>query len=336
MIEVEPNLTKSIKNFLNKNNISEAFLEFDENLEDLQIKVEKWLSVIDIEDKETFILLFENLIYLTRINLIEKLKEYFIEYKKNVVNYESSIFLPVTSFGGVFNGAVNVIECFQKAIRDDRAISKKNIAMQPSDFYDEFNLEDVKNIVFIDDVIGTGNTFRDFLIRTGIKTPRLIQNKNIYLISIYNLDKGLNYILQDLNNAKWNITPINTKTITDIFSDKEIYPSGKEVVSKKHKVIVEKYEKRLNKDNGGKYILGYKKSGILLSFYYNTPNNTLSTFWKRIDGEWNPLFPREDDRDKFNLNDKNMLKEMKKYRELKFSRLEFIKLQVEAEERRRG
>lgn len=53
------------------------------------------------------------------------------------------------------------------------------------------------------------------------------------------------------------------------------------------------YEKLISK---GKCILGYEQSEALLAFFYDTPNNTLSSFWfENPDIGWNPLFPRKRD-----------------------------------------
>ena len=36
----------------------------------------------------------------------------------------------------------------------------------------------------------------------------------------------------------------------------------------------------LDYDNEIESVLGFKKGQLLVSFYYNTPNNTLSSFWR--------------------------------------------------------
>ena len=41
--------------------------------------------------------------------------------------------------------------------------------------------------------------------------------------------------------------------------------------------------------------MGFGKCKILLSFFYNTPNNTLCSFWKCTDKNI-PPFPRDKDR----------------------------------------
>jgi len=336
MPTIERDINSSIGRFLKKNNIPKSYLEFDENLEDFEERVEKWLSVIDYEDKEVFTFLLENFTYITRKNLISILKVYYDQFKSKTSDFEESLFLPVTSFGGVFNGAVNIVECFQMAVRKEQYISKKNIAVNAQDFHKEFNLDSVKNIVFIDDIIGSGTTFKDFLYRTARTTPSLLKDKKLYVLSLYNLEKGVKLINDDLNEKAWEIDLINSTIMPNIFKDKNIYQQDVEKKIKEHKKIIKKYEEKVNpSDMDRVFRFGYKRSAILLAFYYNTPNNTLSTFWKEINGEWHPFFPRVPDEDKYSLKVSNSLKEIREHRDIKQSRLEFIQEQMELEERRR-
>ena len=46
--------------------------------------------------------------------------------------------------------------------------------------------------------------------------------------------------------------------------------------------------------------MGFLGCQALIAFYYNTPNNTLSTFWCTNNSyNWNPVFPREEETGKF-------------------------------------
>lgn len=58
-------------------------------------------------------------------------------------------------------------------------------------------------------------------------------------------------------------------------------------------IIMETEEKIAGKKVGEdqSYALGYENSQLLLSFFYNTPNNTLCMFWKPTETNF-PLFVR--------------------------------------------
>ena len=58
---------------------------------------------------------------------------------------------------------------------------------------------------------------------------------------------------------------------------------------------LEIYEKRIGEylsAPGESFFMGFAKNRLLLSFYYNTPNNTLSTFW-RVGANTEPPFYRD-------------------------------------------
>lgn len=57
---------------------------------------------------------------------------------------------------------------------------------------------------------------------------------------------------------------------------------------RKYEILIDSYMK----EPGRSYIFGFWGCKQLVSFYYNTPNNTLCTFWRWTDTHM-PLFPRE-------------------------------------------
>ena len=69
----------------------------------------------------------------------------------------------------------------------------------------------------------------------------------------------------------------------------------KEEEKRKIEKIIEKYEKEIGIEGEKDFTMGFGKCKILLSFFYNTPNNTLCSFWKRTDKNI-PPFPRDKDR----------------------------------------
>lgn len=317
-----------LESFMKKNNIEKDYLKYDSVLQNIDIKIDKWLDKVDEEDKEIFLYLFSNLTYMSRFNVQDRLKELYDEYKTIEPNFSDTIFMPVSSFGGVFNGAVNIIECFEQAVVGEKAISKKNIAIDYLNFSNSFNLNSIKNIVFLDDIIGSGTTFIDFIYRISSQVPDLIDKKNLYIFSLVNLKKGVEKVNAFSNELEWDIKMINKNIEHSIFEKEEIYPNSE--VKLKHKEVIEKYEKNLTKEENEKiYFMGYKRSGSAVAFFYNTPNNTLSIFWKSKDEMWYPPLPRKEDNHKFDLKNKNIFQEFKQLKLLRQKRTEYIKKQRE-------
>ncbi|MFF2178019.1 hypothetical protein ACFVT8_16395 [Lysinibacillus sp. NPDC058147] len=281
MNSLETKIEDVLKKFFEKNDIDLDYVKFDSKLTALEKNSKAWIEQFDKTDMEVYLNLLGKFKYMTRLSVINELRNLFEVYKKIEPNYVDTIFVPVSSFGGIYNGAINIVECFEEVLEENDEITKKSIPIDPVAYYNTFDLSSVKNVVFLDDIIGSGDTFINFLYRISMDIPSLIGDRKIYLLSLFNLEKGINNIegMQDLD---WDITLINTILEKSIFED----PSINEDQNKKklYKSVVRKYERRLAKEKSEEvYIMGYKRSEILLGLFYNTPNNTLSTFWKKME-----------------------------------------------------
>ena len=150
----------------------------------------------------------------------------------------------------------------------------------------------VKNILFFDDICGTGGT----VIKYIQKNEKLLIDKNVYLnfcvLTKCSLDKLNEFKKQYTFIKQINYFKLKGKSLDD---DK--------ILDENYRKKVENIENSLwNK--GSKNILGYENSQLLITFFHNTPNNTISSFWysKKFysdqykntygDQEWNSLFER--------------------------------------------
>lgn len=322
-----------LETFYSNNNIEIDYIKYDSRLKNLEFKIDKWLNAIPVDHQEVFLFLLSNLKYMSRLMVEELIRDHYSYFKVIEPNYIDTIFIPVSSLGGIYNGAINIVECLEEALSEETEISKKNIPIDPRAYYETFDLDTVKNIVFIDDVIGSGDTFTDFLFRISSELPKLISDKKLYLLSLFNLKKGIENI-EKLNERDWDITILNPSLEDNIFDNQKIYSD--KVIKETHKSIIKKYEKQLVKDKSEEInCMGYKKSSILLSLFYNTPNNTLSTFWKESE-DWFPIFPRKEDKHIYELKNKELLKEIKQSKKINLKRTEFIKMQIEKERKKKG
>lgn len=169
----------------------------------------------------------------------------------------------------------------------------------------------IKNIVLIDDFCGSGDTVIKFMEN---KIDKLI-SYNIYIIFIHVMQNGEKSIKEFAKENKINLKSLKYKSSnkifeTDLFS-LETIEETKQITEK------ETESKKINKN-----IFGYKDSQSLVSFFGNTPNNTLAIFWKDTEN-YNSIFPRKErkrkpkiselsdekkERGKQNLNNKIMVK----------------------------
>jgi orotate phosphoribosyltransferase-like protein len=144
------------------------------------------------------------------------------------------------------------------------------------------------NIVFFDDIIGSGNQATTFFNEHLSNKPA-----KCYYFSLLGLQDGISKINKE---AGFEATIVG-EILTDeqmAFSENSCVFTGKErdII----KPICEKYGDQLFK----KYPLGYDDTQALIVFPHNTPNNTLPIIWASNDNEtstakilWSPLWNRK-------------------------------------------
>ena len=197
-----------------------------------------------------------------------------VETNPDVFNREN---LFVTSFGseGKSGGKISY------ELRHTGLIAKKK-------FIESWNLIDLppkSTVIFVEDLIGTGTQSTDY-IREKLN---LILNSSYesYLLTICATPKGIKKVEE--NTA--------FKVINGILLNEEKYQN----YSDKCKNFTNKEKKKIitlnNKLKKHKYELEYD-IGLLVSFYYSPPNNSMPILWKDgylydNDKKWFALIPRQ-------------------------------------------
>lgn len=168
--------------------------------------------------------------------------------------------------------------------RKELRLSEENFKQDGFEKYLNKNV----NIVFFDDIIGSGNQATRFY-------NKHLKGKlaKCYYFSLLGLQEGISYIK---NNAAFEATFAG-----EILTDEDMAFSENSVVfnEKERNVIkpmCEKYGNQLFK----KHPLGYDNTQSLIVFPHNTPNNTLPIIWASNDNEasageilWRPLWNRK-------------------------------------------
>ena len=167
-------------------------------------------------------------------------------------------------------------------------ISQKNFIHSES-----LTATDSRDIVFIDDMIGTGNQAKDYI--NKLKKEGKIGNQKLYYFAIVGLRDGI----KELKNSGLFENVLITEEIknkafdTGYIFDAEESGMAKEMAFELGEQLTQVYP------------LGYKNSEALVFFGHNNPNNSLPIFWasgkcKLLDGvgestkiKWTPLFPRK-------------------------------------------
>jgi hypothetical protein len=150
-------------------------------------------------------------------------------------------------------------------------------------------LTDIKNnfieqktlLLLVDDFVGTGDTAIRCCktIINEIQADKIINNEDVYVVSIAALKSGIKKIKDELNISTFR-NFIRQKGITDNYSSKD---------AEEKIIVMLGIERKLYcpKDCS----LGFGKSEALISFMNKTPNNTFPAFWHETKTTIAP-FPR--------------------------------------------
>jgi len=179
-------IQKAIEDFYKINSITTARIENDDNLKNMVEKVRRWLKPVKAEDQDYFLMLLKNFNYFDRVNVGDGFRSVFNQFRSAIGDLSETAYLVIGSKCGIFNGAHEILPIFRR-VND---ISKDMIASDPRAFYDENKNSIIKNIVFIDDIIGSGTTFEYYFKQLKKSCPELIKGKDIYVLSLVILPKG--------------------------------------------------------------------------------------------------------------------------------------------------
>ncbi|MEW9095385.1 MAG: hypothetical protein AB2417_09920 [Clostridiaceae bacterium] len=258
----------------------------------LMDNLKKWLDSFAIEDQKYLLKLIERYTYITQVEMEYMMYELYETIEKKIAkegyNMSDSLFITVES--GVKSGGDNIRTTLQMS--NINRIIKGQIISAVSKI-DEDIIKRAKVIIFIDDIIGTGNTSFRNIRDTCKRFENLnIRNKKIILACICAKQKVVKKIIKSCKKEGIDLELIICKEIQSCFVEDNNF-KGKEreeVIN-----IIKKYEQLIDeasKTDERTYYLGFEKSKVLISFYYETPNNTLCNFWK-YSCISTPLFPRQ-------------------------------------------
>lgn len=258
---------------------------------ELQDKINNWLTPANNLEREILFQLFLNSKYYS----FSKIKNFFYNNYVEHDNKEKTVYSAIESKDYKYNSSNIYLNSF--AISTADKINPKNILSSIRGI-DSIGVTD---IVFLDDIVGTGKTFIKFLTSNLVELSKVKIHLWVVCITKTAKDKIEKY--QKENNIDINIKQLSI--------EKKAFETGYIFKSKKtcdyNKTIIKSYEEKIWGGNNNQ-ILGYDKSQCVVSFYNNTPNNTLSSFWaswktnkskvnetvKFYDNLYTPIFCRKD------------------------------------------
>lgn len=149
--------------------------------------------------------------------------------------------------------------------------------------------EYIENVIFIDDIIGSGKTVKKFF---EANKEKLLKVKSL-IFCVVILDNGLSYLEDYFNANGFDCQIVSYSKQSPAFDINYIFEGDASI---KEARLMD-FEKELF-GNSSNFILGYENGQALVSFFRNTPNNTIGSFW--FSGKkWRGLFPRNNEKPTF-------------------------------------
>ncbi len=257
-----------------------------------KLNIKNWINSFEEKEKIYFLKLLSKYKYVDcreyqyiLCDLVDTLDEYL-----KIKGYNLSQVVFVTVESNVKSGGDNIRAVLQ--VSNMNKINKNQIIAAISKIENE-EIDNAKVIVFIDDIIGTGITTYTNIKKVCERFECVnIKDKELLVACLYARKKAIKHVEKSCKKIGINVSVIYYNKLNQCFENDYIF-SSKEMEYAKN--VICKYEKRINEDPKVKdkdYYLGFSKSKLLITFTYETPNNTLCSFWK-YSNQSAPLFPRQ-------------------------------------------
>ncbi len=243
----------------------------------LVTKINNWLTQFDEDEQPEMLTLLNHFDYYSRNNLSKSVKDLYKKFREVFPN-EEFIFAKTEKEIGSSYSNIFYIEFWQKNNLYDYA--QDNLT-------NVINQEEITNIAIVDDYMGSGNTIVNYL-KKLLDINKELSKKNIVIIVLQGSQIGKQTIDNFAKDNNLKISVIASKYSKKAFDCDNIYSNNEVALHRSNYSKI--YDKRINNVN---YKFGYKEIEALVSFYYNTPNNTLGLFWQNICG-FKGLFERHE------------------------------------------
>lgn len=304
-------LEEAIRNFYKNNNIQPAY--YTDSMEEaylfnkhydvkialpaLEKRAGKWIQLFEKEDREYFLRLLESFTYITKEALAYRIYclcgNLFKNFGEMGINRSEVLFVVMESPGGIKSGA-DEMAINLWSVNQENDLGKDQIITVFSKVRKEI-IEKAKAVVFLDDIIASGFTMRgqieDFLKRFESVCD---DSKVYYYTGVLASRSAIQYIKKKMKGKAVRVCPFfsSDQIIRSAFKGDYIF--GKDIVEEAERVV-KKYEDMIdayeNKYPEKSFSMGFHQCKLLLAFHYETPNNTLCSFWKATDKN-TPVFAR--------------------------------------------
>lgn len=251
----------------------------DERIERFVDIYARWIESIPVENRELIYKLIEKFEYYGHSYVNKKLSELHNDFisQYNIDNDET-LYTYIEKSDSIISSSIEYMLEY-KMINN---ISKKNYCINIKEIK-KYDTQYIKNIVLVDDYSGTGESIIKYL----NKNLKLFKGKNIYILLISISRDAIINIQNEFEDKDIKVY-INSSNV-DEKAFLRLRLNEEETIKKRDEFELISKQKGIMED-----IWGKGNAEGLVSFYNNTPNDTLGIFWKETN-ENEPLFPRNND-----------------------------------------
>lgn len=278
----------------NYNEVYEYKKIFDEQIvfDEMKNRIQNWILRFD-DDKEYF---YELLKYYKYIP--QEMFEIYIKEISNIIfddinQNREILFITVPSENGTSSGGDDIRAALLK-MNMGWGISKQQIICDITKI-DKEELTNKRAIIFVDDILGTGFSLKR-LINEFLELYRNNLSKDCLfgISAVFATKNAIKFIKKNIKK-KFNIDVKEyikeENYLRSCMKGDYIFPAQD---VKKIEECIYKYEEEIGIEEEKNFVMGFRECKLLISFFYNTPNNTLCSFWKYVKNKNLPIFPRDE------------------------------------------
>lgn len=246
---------------------------------DFSSRIDTWLQQFDEDDKPLMLKLLQHFYYYTEERLNYKARQLYGKFiEEYPTDSSKAIFVGIEKDVGVGFSSFMFETFWIKNNLKDSAVPR---------FTEEVKtwgaLPDV--VAIVDDYSGSGSTFIKYLNKI-IKVNPELNNTRYYFLTIHISKDALSNIAEYAKQQEIEVRCVYLHESDRAFNAGYIYEAIEAEVNKtKYGDLCKRIA--LSEENA----FGFKQIEALVSFEYNTPNNTLGVFWSNVD-DFMSLFNR--------------------------------------------
>ena len=239
--------------------------ETQQDPKDFERRIDEWLSQFEEDERPLMIDLLMHYTYYSERSLKVEASRLFERFTSEC--QEEFIVVPIQrEYGANFSDFFYTIFWMQNNIKSRAEKNIFGLAMKSS-------LQHIEVIAIVDDYSGSAKSFIDFH-RKLIETNEALKTKTFYFLTVASSSFSELAINEYAKKNGYSINLISLQIQDKAFANDYIYKRIEaEIKRRQYAEICQRYSVRSN------YILGFKAVEALISFSYNTPNNTLGIFW---------------------------------------------------------